>query len=200
MAKSWLVTMREAGLRKDFGGADSNESRTNQKTKDKLHTKYWNENGRDCYEIYAKGLNIDNSQIRDYWQWTTSTRDGVEVAEAVKVKWLGVNGSFKTINLTYEVEYKVSFLLRTKSPTPSTSTSVGNMKQQKVNLTLTLPNGTNQENQLWLPETSEQWQEREAGHFKMTTEVVGEMKFAMWQQFDSWMGGLIIKGVLIKPR
>lgn len=156
--------------------------------------RYWVDLGeRDCFAIYARGLNIDSGHISKYWQWPTDS-DGIEMAEAMNIKWLGVSGSFRTVYLEQMVRYKVSFRLKT---TPS-STMAGKV----VNLALTLPDGTKQETRAMLPAVpssgNSSWTELEVGQFCMTARNLGEIKFAMEKAFESWETGLVIKGVEIK--
>ncbi|KAL3720748.1 hypothetical protein ACJRO7_005542 [Eucalyptus globulus] len=152
--------------------------------------RYWvDEQGRDCFAIYARGLDITNSDRPVYWQWLTDS-DGNEMARVVKTRWLEVRGSFWTMNLSPNVLYKVAFKLKML-------TSSSTMRGQTVNLKLSLPDGTYQERQANLP-SHDSWEELEVGRFTMTAQNVGKMEFAMEQLFGRWREGLIIKSVEIK--
>ncbi|KAF8011297.1 hypothetical protein BT93_J1799 [Corymbia citriodora subsp. variegata] len=152
--------------------------------------RYWvDANGHDCFAIYARGLNITNSDRPVYWQWITDS-DGIEMAKVVKTRWLEIRGSFWTMNLSPSVKYKVSFQLKMEKP-------LSTMRGQTVNLKLTLPDGSYKETQAQLPQSHDSWTELEVGSFMMTAQNVGKMEFAMEQLFGRWRDGLIIKRVNI---
>ncbi|XP_030536046.1 protein PHLOEM PROTEIN 2-LIKE A1-like [Rhodamnia argentea] len=167
--------------------------------KDKKKRFWVDGHGHTCFTIYAKGLHITNGDRPIYWQWTTDS-DRIEVAKALKARWLEVKGSFWTMDLSPETLYKVSFLTRMEG---SQGTSVNSMAEHTVSLRLTLPDGNNQERQAILPKKEGQppgpWHELEVGLFTVTTDNVGKMEFSMQRSFGRWMGGLVIGGVEIKP-
>ncbi|XP_039157434.1 protein PHLOEM PROTEIN 2-LIKE A1-like [Eucalyptus grandis] len=203
MAQPWAMSKyRQIGFLMEAGqDVDPNEYLTNPTRinnllregvdyKDKKK-RYWiDDQDRDCFAIYAKGLNITNSDRPVYWQWLTDS-DGNEMAKVVKTRWLEVRGSFWTMNLSPNVLYKVAFKLKMAT---SSSTMLG----QTVNLKLSLPNGTYQEKQAILPGSHDFWEELEVGQFTMTAQNVGKMEFGMEQLFGRWRDGLIIKSVQIK--
>ncbi|KAF7847867.1 hypothetical protein BT93_L2497 [Corymbia citriodora subsp. variegata] len=202
MAQPWAMSKyRQIGFLMEAGqDVDPNEYLTNpNKINQLLHDgviykdkkkRYCVDNQQhDCFEIYARGLNITNSDRPVYWQWITDS-DGIEMAKVVKTRWLEIRGSFWTMNLSPSVKYEVTFKLKM---TPSS-----NMKGQSVNMKLTLPDGSNQEKQATLPQSQDKWEELQVGSFNMTAQNVGKMEFAMEQLFGRWRDGLIIKSVEIK--
>ncbi|XP_010033716.2 protein PHLOEM PROTEIN 2-LIKE A1 [Eucalyptus grandis] len=203
MAQPWAMSKyRQIGFLMEAGqDVDPNEYLTNPTRinnllrqgvdyKDKKK-RYWIDGqDRDCFAIYAKGLNITNSDRPVYWQWLTDS-DGNEMAKVVKTRWLEVRGSFWTMNLSPNVPYKVAFKLKM-------ATSSSTMRGQTVNLKLSLPDGTYQEKQAILPGSHDSWEELEVGQFTMTAQNVGKMEFGMEQLFGRWRDGLIIKSVEIK--
>ncbi|KAK3410684.1 hypothetical protein EUGRSUZ_J02620 [Eucalyptus grandis] len=203
MAQPWAMSKyRQIGFLMEAGqDVDPNEYLTNSSRIENLlrqgvdykdkKKRYWvNPNGHDCFAIYARGLNITNSDRPVYWQWSTDS-DGNEMAKVVKTRWLEVRGSFWTMNLSPNVRYKVAFQLKM-------ATSSSSMRGQTVNLKLSLPDGTYQEGQANLPSSHDSWEELEVGQFTMTAQNVGKMEFAMEQLFGRWRDGLIIKSVQIK--
>ncbi|KAF8012041.1 hypothetical protein BT93_I0232 [Corymbia citriodora subsp. variegata] len=186
-----IYILKEAGIYVNSGDITS-RARAGVEYKDKKK-KYWvDENNRDCFEIYARGLDITLSDRPIYWQWKKPGGDsnGVEVAELVKTKWLEVKGSFWTTGyLTHGAPYKISFKVML---TPSS-----NLKNERVNMKLSCPDGTTQEGPVTMPEDN-QWHELEVGRFNMNERNAGEMRFAMAQSFKKWGKGLIIKSVEIK--
>ncbi|XP_030464168.2 protein PHLOEM PROTEIN 2-LIKE A1-like [Syzygium oleosum] len=205
--QSWAMSKyRQIGFLMEAGqDVDPNEYQNNPERIDKLLSagvdykdkkkRYWVDKGHDCFAIYARGLNITNSDRPVYWQWLTDS-DGIEMAKVVKTRWLEVRGSFWTMNLSPNVPYKVSFRTRIDNTPYST------MNGQSVNLRLTLPDGTYQERQAELPgkklQDNDPWYELEVGQFNMTAQNVGKMEFAMEQLFGRWRAGLVIKSVQIK--
>ncbi|KAL3720503.1 hypothetical protein ACJRO7_005337 [Eucalyptus globulus] len=199
MAQPWAMSKyRQIGFLMEAGqDVDPNEYLTNSSRIESLlrggvdytdkKKRYWvDEHGRDCFAIYARGLNITNSDRPVYWQC-----DGNEMARVVKTRWLEVRGSFWTMNLSPNVPYKVAFKLKM-------ATSSSTIRGQPVNLKLSLPDGTYQERQANLPVSHDSWGELEVGRFPMTAQNVGKMEFAMEQLFGRWRDGLIIKSVEIK--
>ncbi|KAL3720502.1 hypothetical protein ACJRO7_005337 [Eucalyptus globulus] len=203
MAQPWAMSKyRQIGFLMEAGqDVDPNEYLTNSSRIESLlrggvdytdkKKRYWvDEHGRDCFAIYARGLNITNSDRPVYWQWLTDS-DGNELAKVVKTRWLEIRGSFWTMNLSPNAVYKVAFRLKME-------TSSSTMGGQTVNLKLSLPDGTYQERQETLPVSHDSWGELEVGQFTMTAQNVGKMEFAMEQLFGRWRDGLIIKSVEIK--
>ncbi|KAI6671460.1 hypothetical protein NL676_006345 [Syzygium grande] len=128
--------------------------------------------GRDCFEIYAKGLHITLGDRPVYWQWKTdSDNHGIEMAELVKTSL--VSGEVAGLEQHEEADSE-----------PETDS----------------PDGSIQEGQAELPDEvgTEKWHELEVGRFHMSERNAGEMLFAMEQSFDRWRKGLFIKSVEIK--
>ncbi|KAM1485614.1 hypothetical protein TB1_036452 [Malus domestica] len=157
---------------------------------------YWvDEDGKNCFMLYAKDLTIIWSGDRRYWRWSPLkvTRDAsVDVAELLDVCWLDVNGAFDTKYLTPDTVYEVSFVIRLKDPNYGW--------EDNVNFSLTLPGNdkkTFTQDLRKLPRGS--WSIIRVGEFKPPRQS-GRMDFTLRQTVPKWKKGLVILGVDISPK
>ncbi|XP_043690403.1 immune-associated nucleotide-binding protein 10-like isoform X2 [Telopea speciosissima] len=165
----------------------------NQKTK-----KYWVEakSGYNCFMLFARTLSITWSDDKQYWHWPywQATSDVlVDVAELLNVWWLEVRGNFDTSNLTPRVMYEISFVVMLRE-------SIYGW-EVPVNLQLVLPDGERKERKEWLlSKPRGQWVEILVGEFCTSPEKAGDLQFSLFEFGGQAKKGLVIKGVIIKPR
>ncbi|OVA11832.1 C2 calcium-dependent membrane targeting [Macleaya cordata] len=159
---------------------------------------------------------------------SSSTSDEVvevEVAELLAVCWLDVNGKLDISHLCPGgVEYEVVFVVKLKEEDEATGWEI------PVNLRLVLPDGTTQEHQVCLEAMPRsQWLELRAGEFKTLPlpekhhtdrhhhhhrKATGgdhhdeqqlqaekaEIQFSLFEHGGHWKGGLVVKGVIVRPK
>ncbi|PIA33886.1 hypothetical protein AQUCO_03900026v1 [Aquilegia coerulea] len=165
--------------------------------------KYWieKESGYNCFMLYARDLNILGSYDPDRWKWSNvieaSSSDGdifVEVAELLDGGHLHVQGKFNTSNLSPNTMYEIIFVVKMLND-PSFGWEI------PVYFSLTLPNGeTKGHNETLLEKPKGQWIELQVGEFYTSLDETREMKFSMIEQkLTIKKGGVIIKGVIIRP-
>lgn len=116
------------------------------------------------------------------------------VAELLNVCWLEVHGRFNTTNLTPRTLYEVVFVVMLKDPAYGWAIP--------INLRLILPNGSRQEHKENMMEKARgKWIEIPAGEFETLPENIGEMEISLYEyEGGIWKRGLLIKGVLIRPK
>ena len=116
------------------------------------------------------------------------------MAELIDVCWLEVRGRFDIKSLSPGILYQVSFLVMLKDSAYGW--------EVPINFRLVLPGGKIQEHKENLKDMiKNRWIEIPAGVFVVTAQDSGEMEFSIYGfQGGSWKRGLVIKGVVIKPR
>ncbi|KAL3720746.1 hypothetical protein ACJRO7_005540 [Eucalyptus globulus] len=125
---------------------------------------------RDCFAIYAGGLNIAY-----FGSGSLTGSDSIEIAKVVKTRWLEVRDSFWKLNLSLNVWYKVSFQTRMRCPLAQWRGRRGTRDW----LSLTGPTKRSKRNEL------------DVGRFFMTEQNVGKMEFALEQLFGRWRTGVL---------
>ncbi|XP_042519708.1 uncharacterized protein LOC122093428 [Macadamia integrifolia] len=166
----------------------------NQKRK-----KYWVEakSGYNCFMLFARALSITWSDDKRYWHWPyrQETNDVlVDVAELLKVCRLEVHGNFDITNFTPGVMYEIAFVVMLREPICGW--------EAPVNLLFTLPDGEKQERKVCLVSKPRgQWFEILVGKFRASPEKAGDIQFSLFElEGGQWKKGLVIKGVIIRPR
>ncbi|XP_060670759.1 lectin [Ziziphus jujuba] len=165
----------------------------NQKRK-----KYWvDKNFNNCFMLYSRDLSICWVDDCRYWQWTSvkeTSDEFIDVAELLNVCWLEINGKFDTAKLSPGILYEVAYVVMLKDPAYGW--------EVPVNIRLTLPDGSKQENKVNLMEKVRgQWIKIPVGEFKTPVQKHGEIEFSMYEYVDGeWKSGLCIKGVTIQPK
>lgn len=162
--------------------------------------KYWIENKSDknCFMVFARDLSITWADDDRYWNWTSvMDKSGmmVDMAELSNVCWLEVHGKFDTSKLSPRTMYQVSFEVMIKDPAYGWDVP--------VNLRITLPNGNKVEHKENLMEkTRGKWIEIPVGEFRTMPENVGggEIEISLYEYGSKWKRGLVIKGVIIRPK
>ncbi|KAF8028701.1 hypothetical protein BT93_E1377 [Corymbia citriodora subsp. variegata] len=162
--------------------------------------KHWVEKNskKNCFMIYARGLSITWAENSSYWQWVTqkdlpSDEAPVEMAELLDVCWLEAHGRFDLSKLSPGTTYEVAFVISMGSS--------GDGWRLPVNFRLTLPDGTKQEHKENLGEKPRgDWIEIKAGEVSTSEHKEGEMEVSMFEYGGIWKSGLVLKGVLIKPK
>ena len=116
------------------------------------------------------------------------------MATLIDVCWLEVHGRFDVKSLSTGILYQASFLVMLKD-------SAYGWKFP-VTLLIEHPGGRKQEHkENFMDKIREQWIEILVGEFVVTAQDSGEMEFSIYEfQGGSWKRGLVIKGVVIKPK
>ncbi|KAL2344683.1 hypothetical protein Fmac_005968 [Flemingia macrophylla] len=116
-----------------------------------------------------------------------------ELAELKRVCWFEVEGKFDTRNLSQGILYRVSFIVMLKIWAEGWDIP--------INVRLDIPGEKKQEHRENLMEISrESWIEIPVGEFVSSEKHVGEMKIHIYEYGGMWKTGLLIKGILIKPK
>ncbi|PKA62813.1 Phloem protein 2-like A1 [Apostasia shenzhenica] len=159
--------------------------------------KYWIEErtGYNCFMLFARALLITWGDDR-YWSWLImrdNSNGDIEVARLIDVCWLEVRGNFNSSYLTPGVTYEVMFIVMME---PGYGLAV------PVNLKLKLPTGSIAERREVLREKPLwQWFELKVGEYMASAELSGEIIFSLEEtQGGQWKRGLVIKGVIIRPK
>ncbi|KAK4802827.1 hypothetical protein SAY86_001030 [Trapa natans] len=154
--------------------------------------------GKKCLMVFARDLSITWADTPDYWRWNKvqEPRDEVtEEAELLAVCWLEAQGQYEISMLSPDTVYEILFVIMIKDP------SYG--WEVPVNFRLILPDGTKQvrrENLMEKPKGI--WIEVPAGELRTSMRGnSGKMEFSMFEyEGGNWKGGLVIKGVQIRPK
>ncbi|XP_030443703.1 uncharacterized protein PHLOEM PROTEIN 2-LIKE A4-like [Syzygium oleosum] len=153
---------------------------------------------KNCFMIYARGLSITWAENNSYWNWVTQ-KDApsdvalVEMAELLNVCWLEAHGRFDVSKLSPGTTYEVVFVILLGSS--------GHGWEVPVNFRATFPGGTKQEHKENLREKPRgNWIEIKAGELSTSEYKEGEMEVSMFEYGGHWKRGLVLKGVLIRPK
>uniref|UniRef100_A0A1J3DJ94 AIG1-type G domain-containing protein n=1 Tax=Noccaea caerulescens TaxID=107243 RepID=A0A1J3DJ94_NOCCA len=149
--------------------------------------------------VYARNLGIEWGQDSRYWSWVTlqydiSSNALVEAAALLGVCWLDVGGTFDTRELSPWTHYEVVFVMKLKKSASGW--------EVPVHMKLVMPNNMAgpEERIVKLEEyIGKGWVTILAGEFLTTPEYLGEIRFSMYET-KRWQEGLIIKGVIIRPK
>ncbi|XP_039155755.1 uncharacterized protein PHLOEM PROTEIN 2-LIKE A4-like [Eucalyptus grandis] len=154
---------------------------------------------KHCFLLLAQELSltwIDNEQ---YWGWIDqkekcfSGEVDIPAAELLEVCWLSIWGKFKTIMLSPKTPYEVAFVVKMNENSRGW--------HAPVNLSLTLPDGTTQGRIENLEEKQKGgWIDILAGTFMTNPKNVGEISFSFSETGGHWKSGILIKGVVLRPK
>ncbi|XP_056164739.1 uncharacterized protein PHLOEM PROTEIN 2-LIKE A4-like [Syzygium oleosum] len=154
---------------------------------------------KNCFLLLAKDLSITWIDDRQYWDWIDqkekcfSGEVDIPAAKLLKVCWLNIWGKFKTIMLSPKTTYEVSFKVKI-------SGNSGGW-HAPVNLNLTLPDGTTQGRIENLEEKQKgEWIDILVGTFMTNPKNVGEISFSFSETGGHWKSGLLVKGVVLRPK
>uniref|UniRef100_A0A2P2P3I6 Protein PHLOEM PROTEIN 2-LIKE A1-like n=1 Tax=Rhizophora mucronata TaxID=61149 RepID=A0A2P2P3I6_RHIMU len=163
--------------------------------------KYWveKESSSNCFMLFARDLSITWADDTDYWRWISLNVDDtsdvlVEVAQLLNVCWLEIHAQFDISNLSPFVLYQVALVVMLADKTYGW--------EAPVNVRLTLPNGTKQEHkESLLAKPKGQWIEIPVGELQTSRDNVGDVDiYAHEYEVGNWKRGLIIKGIVIRPK
>ncbi|ANM62206.1 phloem protein 2-A3 [Arabidopsis thaliana] len=153
--------------------------------------------------ICARDLNIEWSHSEEHWKWVNldhniSSNTFVEVAELLGVYWFDVSGSLDTTEMAPWTHYEVLFVVNLKDSAFKWNAAV-KMNLFYINSRPGGP-GTQERAVDMRQHIGKGWVTIHAGEFITTPENVGLIGFRM-SEVDSGdnRGGLIVKGVLIRP-
>ncbi|CAL9241861.1 unnamed protein product [Arabidopsis halleri] len=170
-----------------------------------LVTKFWvlkRQNDDKVFMVNARDLSITWSDNPEYWSWLPlpnekSNEVVVEAALLNQVCWLDVSGKFDTKDMSLGIKYEVVFVVKLED------TACG-WDWAPVKLKLVMPSNseTPQEQSVSFEEyIGKQWIDIPAGEFILSKENVGEISFSLYEhEANMWRSGLIVKGVLIRPK
>jgi hypothetical protein len=118
----------------------------------------------------------------------------VDAAELLDVCWLEVHGKFETAKLSAGTTYEVAFVIMLKDPAYGW--------EVPVNVRLILPDGNKQERKENLMKKPRgEWIEIPVGEFVASPEKAGEIEFSIYEyEGGKWKRGLVIKGIVIRPK
>ncbi|CAD5314419.1 unnamed protein product [Arabidopsis thaliana] len=155
---------------------------------------------RKKHIVYARDLSIKLSNNSEYWSWrplrdeTSSETLVLEAAVLRGICWLDVGGRLDTRELTPKTKYEAVYVVKLEDTASGWETP--------VNLKLTLPNSRArpQERSVNLKEhIGKSWVDILVGEFITSPDNDGEISFSM-RETTHWQEGLIIKGVVIRPK
>ncbi|VVA31668.1 PREDICTED: PHLOEM PROTEIN 2-LIKE [Prunus dulcis] len=124
-----------------------------------------------------------------------STCDGsTEAAELLKVCWLEVRGKLKTTELSPGIRYEVVFVVKLQAKAYGWDVP--------VNLKLTVPHASeNRWSKVNLTDKArEKWIEIPVGDFIASPKKPGDVEFSLYEYDGRWKSGLVIKGVVVRPK
>ncbi|KAG4906355.1 hypothetical protein JHK85_055798 [Glycine max] len=149
------------------------------------------------FMLYARALSITWGDTPEYWTWVQQKEEAsgtiVELAKLKSVCWLEVHGKFDTRKLSAGILYQVFFLIMLEESSQGW--------EVPINVRFVLPGGKRQQHKVNLNEKSrESWLEILVGEFVASKKDVGEMKISLYEYGGMWKTGLVIQGVVIKPK
>lgn len=154
---------------------------------------------KNCFLLLAKKLSIVWIGDERYWGWINEAEqcyngeEDIPVAKLLSVCWLQISGKFRTIKLSPKTTYEVVFVVKMSKNSRGW--------HSPLNLYLTLPDKTrlgrieNLEGK-----QKEKWMDILVGTFVTAPENVGEISFSLFQTADHWKSGLLVKGVVLRPK
>nr|XP_011467106.1 PREDICTED: protein PHLOEM PROTEIN 2-LIKE A1-like [Fragaria vesca subsp. vesca] len=147
-----------------------------------------------CVMLFPRRLHISNL-VPPYWAWNCykETSDNVEVAKLRTVCWLDVRGHIKMSELSCGVVYEIAYIVKL--------TNGASGWELPITLKLRYPDGREQIRQQSLLEKPRgEWMELSGGTFLTNQEETGEFWFDLCEHGGHWKTGLIIKGIIAKPK
>lgn len=169
--------------------------------KEDYKQKFWVDEDleKNCFLLLAKKLSIIWIENEQYWGWINEAEEcysgkvDVPVAKLLEVCWLKLSGTFNTIVLSPKTTYEVAFVVKMSKDSRGW--------HAPVNLNLTLPDGTS----LGRIENLEgkqkgEWIDIPIGTFVTTPKNVGEISFSFSETGGHWKSGLLVKGVVLRPK
>ncbi|KAK3416522.1 hypothetical protein EUGRSUZ_H02288 [Eucalyptus grandis] len=171
------------------------------KKQDYYKQKFWVDKdlGKNCFLLLAKKLSIIWGKDKRYWGWIDEAEEcfkgkvWVPAAKLLQVCRLEFRGTFKTIVLSPKTTYEVAFKVKMANSDSSW--------HDPVKLNLTLPDGTSQGRIETLEgKPTETWIDILVGTFVTTPTNVGKICFSFDGTYPYWRSGLIIKGVVLRPK
>lgn len=154
---------------------------------------------KNCFLLPAKELSITWIEDARYWGWIDQKEKcycgevDVPVAKLLRVCWLKISGTFKTIALSPKTTYEVAFVVKMSENSSGW--------YLPVNLNLTLPDKTMQGRIESMNQKSKgKWIDILVGTFMTTPENIGQISFSFSETGDDWKSGLLVKGVVLRPK
>ncbi|CAN6570768.1 hypothetical protein ACFX13_025537 [Malus domestica] len=175
------------------------EDSTNGEFRDFKKMKIWvkKNSGYKCMMLYARSLAITWGGP-PYWVWNCYKEtgdDNIEVAKLTGVRDLDVQGRFKMSELSPGVVYEIAYIVKL--------TNGASGWELPVTLKITLPGqgGREKKRQYSLLEKPRGvWMELVGGSFQSMARETGEVIFDFYNHDTPSKSGLIIKGIIIRPK
>ncbi|XP_039155747.1 uncharacterized protein PHLOEM PROTEIN 2-LIKE A4-like [Eucalyptus grandis] len=152
--------------------------------------------GKNCFLLLAKSIHGINENGGN-WTWIDEKEKcyegevSVQVAEMASVDSAELSATFKTIMLSPKTTYYVEFVVKLKD---------GWQSHGRLDLSLTLPDGTRRERTDGLPRTPAGiWKHVPVGTFVTTPKNVGEITTNCTFS-NGWTNELIVKGIVLRPQ
>ncbi|KAF5198560.1 Phloem protein 2-like a1 [Thalictrum thalictroides] len=147
-------------------------------------------------KMLPRYLDIAWGKDQRYWSWSSSNeKDGspVEVAELKHVCWLDVHGTIPSSNLSPNTTYEVVYIIKLQEK--------GSGWEVPVSLVIRLQ-GIDYTHKLSLmTKPREKWIELQVGEFLTSSDDMGNIQFFLCEcESGNWKSGLLIKGVVIRPK
>ncbi|KAK9923164.1 hypothetical protein M0R45_031596 [Rubus argutus] len=150
-----------------------------------------------CVMLCPRRLHMAYGDRDQYWTWNcykeTSEIDNVEVAKLRRVCWLDLRGHLKMSELSSGVVYEIAYIVKL--------TNGASGWELPITLKLRHPDGKEQiRQQSLLHKPRGEWMELSGGTFKVNQEETGEFWFDLYEHGGHWKTGLIVKGIIAKPK
>lgn len=154
---------------------------------------------KHCFLLLAQELSITRIDNKENWVWIDqkekcfSGEVDIPAAKLLGGFGLSIRGKFKTIVLSPKTTYEVAFVVKMNENSEGW--------RAPVNVSLTLPDGTAQGRIENLEEKQKGgWIDILAGTFMTNPNNVGEISFSFSETGGHWKSGLLIKGVVLRPK
>ncbi|CAL5033984.1 unnamed protein product [Urochloa decumbens] len=159
--------------------------------------KYWvDAEGRNCFKLFPKGLNIIWSEDPKYWTWEhfKDASDKFEAAVLKSVSWLEIMGDLKYSYLTPNVLYQVVFEAKLEEQASGWNEPVNFMLSK-------LPDGAVLSKRTEKLEKKGEWLQLVAGEMTAKLDDMAEtLQICMSEYGGHWKTGLRLAGIKITPK
>ncbi|KAM5578804.1 lectin [Rosa sericea] len=159
--------------------------------------KIWSEkkSSYKCIMLYPRWFDVTWG-FPPHWLWNCyeeTSDENIEVAKLMSVCWLNVRGQFKMSELSSGVVYEIAYIVKL--------TKEGFGWEFPVTLKLKVPEGREQKRQYSLLEKPlGEWIELIGGSFQAKEGETREVWFDICEHGGHWKSGLILKGIIIRPK
>ncbi|XP_015871395.2 protein PHLOEM PROTEIN 2-LIKE A1 [Ziziphus jujuba] len=153
--------------------------------------------GYKCMMLYPRWLDIAWGGHPGYWVWNCykeTSDENIEVAKLAAVCWLQVRGQFKMSELSPGVDYEIAYIIKIKNGASGwelpVTLEINNLSERKVQKRVVS----------LLEKPRGDWIELNGGSFQTNKEGPRDVWFTLYEHGGHWKKGLIIKGIIIRPK